>query len=283
MKIAIASGKGGTGKTSLATSLAFAAGENTCLLDCDVEEPNSQIFMQAEIEKEEQVFMPVPVLDADKCTGCGVCADFCQFNAITTLGPGNTLIFPELCHSCGGCVRFCPEGALSEVDREIGRLSRGKRDGIHFVEGRMTVGQTLAPPVIRAVLKAAPESPLTLIDAPPGTACPMVATVRECDFGLLVTEPTPFGLHDLELAVETFRQLEKPFAVVINRDTGEDSRVQDYCEREGIQGAGTIPEDRRAAEGYSRGDCLYKAMPEWRERIEAILEVARMQGGKERV
>ncbi|MDZ8118004.1 ATP-binding protein [Pontiella agarivorans] len=271
MKIAVASGKGGTGKTTLSCAMAFAAQEKVTLLDCDVEEPNSHFFIRPEIEHQEQVFRPVPAVDETKCTGCGECARVCQFNAIVTVN-GKTLVFNELCHSCGACVRICPTGALHEVDQPIGQIETGRRDHVRFVSGRLDVGQAMSPPLIRRTLEQADAESLTIVDCPPGTSCPYVTAVKACDAALLVTEPTPFGLHDLKLAVETIRDLGVPFGVAVNRMTEEKNPIQAYCEAEGIPLLIQIPEDRRAAEAYSRGEPINTVMPELNERLAQIPE-----------
>jgi MinD superfamily P-loop ATPase len=264
MKIAIASGKGGTGKTTISCAIALTQTEPVCLLDCDVEEPNSHFFIQPEIERTEEVFSLVPKVDATKCTGCGECGRVCQFSAIVSLGK-KTMVFNELCHSCGACVRICPTNAIEEVRKPIGTLEIGRKGAVKFVSGRMDVGVAMSPPVIRATLKHAAAEGLTLVDCPPGTSCPFVTAVKGCDAVLLVTEPTPFGLHDLTLAIETIRELGLPFAVVVNRSNGEQNRISEYCAAENIPLLLQIPEDRRVAEAYSRGEALTTAMPELRE------------------
>ncbi|MDF7822909.1 ATP-binding protein [Pontiellaceae bacterium B12227] len=269
MKIAIASGKGGTGKTTISCALALAISDEVTLLDCDVEEPNSHFFIQPEIERLEKTFSLVPEVDAEKCSGCGECGRVCQFSAIISMGK-KTMVFNELCHSCGACVRICPEGAIKEVQKKTGLLTIGKKDHIRFVSGRLDVGQAMSPPVIRETLKYASKDGLTIVDCPPGTSCPYVTAVKSCDAALLVTEPTPFGLHDLKLAVETIRELGIPFGVAVNRANGEQNRISEYCEAEGIPLLLQIPEDRRVAVAYSRGQALNKVMPELHETLLSI-------------
>ena len=266
MKLAIASGKGGTGKTTLATNLAVVAaelGRRVAYVDCDVEEPNGHLFLKPTIETREPVTLLVPQVLVDGCDRCGLCAQVCRYSALVWLGD-KPLVFPELCHGCGGCALVCPKRTIIEVPREIGRVESGHAGPVQFVHGLLNVGEAKSPPVIRAVRAATPDVDWQIIDAPPGTSCPVVAAVRDCDFVLLVTEPTPFGLHDLTLAVETVRQIGVPLAVVINRADVGDDRVERYCTEEAIPVLRRIPDDRRVAEAYSRGDLMVTAVPELR-------------------
>lgn len=269
MKLAVASGKGGTGKTTVSCALALSVRGPVCLIDCDVEEPNSHFFIQPEIEDKKTVCLPVPQVDKDKCNGCGECGRICRFSAIAVPGK-KAMVFNELCHSCGGCSLICQKNAIIETKNPIGTIEEGQRENIHFISGRIDVGQAMAPPVIRAVLQHAPEDGLTIIDCPPGTSCPFVTAVRECDAVLLVTEPTPFGLHDLQLAIETLRELGIPFAVLANRIDREQNRISEYCKAEAIPLLFQIPEDRRIAEAYSRGEPLPDAVPELKSRLAAL-------------
>jgi len=256
MKLSIASGKGGTGKTTVATSLAKIASENgrtVAYLDCDVEEPNGHVFLRPELTRREDVTRPVPEIVADKCTHCGLCAEACQYNAVACVGD-RTVVFPELCHSCGGCALVCPADAVVEVDRVVGRLEAGRAGKAQFVQGILDVGEPTSPPVIRAVRAAGAEADLVIIDAPPGTSCPMVESVRGSDFVVLVAEPTLFGLHDLQLAVEVVRSLKLPFGVVINRAGAGERELVEYCRVGHIDILARIPDDRRIAEAYSRGE-----------------------------
>lgn len=263
MKIAIASGKGGTGKTTLAVNLALSVDEPVRLLDCDVEEPNAHLFLKPEIDHRETVGIAVPLVDESKCDGCGTCARFCRFNALAAI-KGSVLVFPELCHGCGGCMLICPKGAIAEGSREIGVLESGRAGHVEFVHGRLRVGEAMAPPLIRAVKQRADNGMTSIIDAPPGTSCPVIMAVRDCDYVILVTEPTPFGLHDLTLAVKTVRRMGVPFGVLINRADVGDRRVMEYCSEQNIPVLMEIPDDRRIAEAYSRGVPVVEALPEYR-------------------
>lgn len=273
MKIAIASGKGGTGKTTVATSLvhvAAADGRPVAYLDCDVEEPNGHLFLKPQIVREEPIHKLIPVVDAARCTHCGLCSQVCRYGAIACVGQ-QTLIFTELCHACGGCLLVCPEDAIHEVPKPIGRLRVGASGPVQFVEGILDVGEAMSPPAIRAVKAAAPAVDLTILDCPPGTSCPVIESVRGCDLLVLVTEPTPFGLHDLKLAVEMARALGLQFGVVVNRADAGDREVWEYCRRQRIAILAEIPDDRAVAEAYSRGALAAAAVPHVAERMRGLL------------
>lgn len=271
MIISIASGKGGTGKTTVATNIAVSVEGPVQLLDCDVEEPNAHLFLRPEIEESRIATTPVPEIDLDKCDRCRKCAQICRFKAIAIAGD-LVLTFPELCHSCGGCMAICPQGAITETGRELGVIETGGVNRVSFVHGRMRVGEAMAPPLIRIVRERAWDRGLTLIDAPPGTSCPVIAAMKNTDFVLLVTEPTPFGLHDLKLAVEAVRVLGIPMGLVINRSDLGDDKVRDYSQSEGVPILMEIPFDRQIAECYSRGEMFAQVLPEWRTRFKKLVE-----------
>ena len=267
MKIAIASGKGGTGKTTIATNLAWVAvspGEQVAYVDCDVEEPNGFIFLKPEIETTEKATMLYPVVDENKCISCGKCAEICQYNAITIIGE-KPLVFPGMCHDCEGCYVVCPAGAITLTEREIGIIEIGQAGKIHSIHGKLNIGQVMSPPLIRAVKHHIPEDGLTIVDCPPGTSCPVIEAVRGADYTVLVTEPTPFGLNDLRLAVEALRELNIPYGVFINRhDIGTQDTLR-YCEKEYIPVLGTLPDDKRIAGAYSKGFMIADELPEYRK------------------
>ncbi|MGI6655639.1 MAG: P-loop NTPase [Desulfobulbus sp.] len=263
MLISVASGKGGTGKTTVAVNMALALDGRADLFDCDVEEPNAHLFLQPQMHGREEVTTPVPKIDAERCTLCGECVTICRFNALAVAGK-QVLVFPELCHSCGGCLAVCPEGAVSETGRVLGELAFGAREKIRFVKGRMRVGEAMAPPLIRKVRAMADPERITIVDAPPGTSCPVIAAMQDADFVLMVTEPTPFGLHDLRLAVEAVRLLKIPAGLVVNRADMGDDQVFAYAKQENLPVLMRIPFDRRIAEAYSNGRTIIEELPEWR-------------------
>lgn len=269
MIISVASGKGGTGKTTVATNLAVSIGSGVQLLDCDVEEPNAHLFLKPKIERTETVFTAVPEIDKDTCTLCRKCSDICRFKVIAIAGQ-TILTFPELCHSCGGCMVVCPEGAITETDRELGVIEEGFSDSIYFVHGRLRVGEAMSPPLIRKVRSFIKPDKINIIDAPPGTSCPVIAAMKDTDFVLMVTEPTPFGLHDLKLAVEAVKLLHIPCGLVINRSDMGNEDVRQYAQAENMPIMMEIPFDRRIAETYSRGHLMVEAMPEWKDKFLAL-------------
>ncbi|MBW2099589.1 MAG: ATP-binding protein, partial [Deltaproteobacteria bacterium] len=256
----------GTGKTTVSTNLALSMGSNVQLLDCDVEEPNAHLFIKPTFTKTETVTTPVPEVDEDKCSLCGKCGEICQFKAIIMI-VDSVMTFPELCHSCGGCWEVCPEDAITQKPRELGVIQEGHRNGLEFVHGRLRVGEAMSPPLINKVRSYTQPDKLTIIDAPPGTSCPVIASMKDTDFILLVTEPTPFGLHDLKLAVAAVKILDIPCGLVINRSDIGDNKVKAYAEKEGLTVLMEIPFDRKIAEAYSRGEMMAEVMPEWKEKF----------------
>jgi MinD superfamily P-loop ATPase len=253
MIISIASGKGGTGKTTIAVNLALSLPKgNVQLIDCDVEEPNSHLFLSPSIHQVTSMGIPVPRIDESKCTYCGKCAQVCEYHAIAVILK-NVLVFDELCHGCGACSYLCPEKAIFEVEREIGIIQEGSSDGILFVNGILNIGEPMASPLIRKVKERIQKDKILILDAPPGTACPVIETVKGSDFCLLVTEPTPFGLNDLELAVGMLEKLGISKGVVINKADIGDRGIWDYCKSKNIPILMEIPMDRKIAESYSKG------------------------------
>jgi MinD superfamily P-loop ATPase len=269
VKIAVASGKGGTGKTSVAVNMALSIGK-VQILDCDVEEPNVHILLRPTIGETLPVELLVPKIIEERCDYCGECAKFCQFNALFVAGE-TAMVFPELCHSCGGCSIICPNEAIVEEPRQIGRIVKGSADDIDVVYGEINVGEALAVPIITAVKDHIDDKITVILDSAPGSACPLVETVHGVDFCLLVTEPTPFGLHDLQVAVEVIQMIDLPMGVVINFSGIGDRGVYDYCEKQGIPIMMEIPFDRRIAELYSNGIPFVEAMPEWKQRFTDLL------------
>ncbi|MEJ2649538.1 MAG: ATP-binding protein [Sedimentisphaerales bacterium] len=280
MIISVASGKGGTGKTTIATNLAVSlsqTGQSVQYLDCDAEEPNGHIFLKPQIKVSEDATVGVPEVDMNKCTGCGKCGQLCQYSAMICL-KGKPMVFEQLCHSCGGCMAICPTGAITEKQRKIGIAEFGKSNGIAFGHGRLDIGAIQTPALIMHVKKRIKDDVINMIDAPPGTSCPVIEAIKDSDFVLLVTEPTPFGLNDLELAVGMVRQLKIPFAVAINRsDIGNDAVVR-YCQQENIPLLIQILNDRKIAECYSRGVMIVEAMPDYKQMFLKLYEdIRRME------
>jgi MinD superfamily P-loop ATPase len=275
MIISIASGKGGTGKTTIAVNLALTLAKdkekNMQFLDCDVEEPNAHLFLKPVITSSESVEIPVPKIDDKKCNYCSKCAEVCVFNAIAVT-KNKVLVFPGLCHGCGACTLFCPEKAIGEEGNEIGILEEGKAESINFIHGRLNIGEPMSPPIIRKIKKKIKKNysnsnnrdknitnnHITLIDAPPGTSCPVIESIKDSDYTILVTEPTPFGLHDLVLAVEVLQKLKIPHGVVLNKCDIGDHKVEKYCKKNNIPILLYIPLDREIAVAYSKGIPIVK-------------------------
>lgn len=264
MIVAVASGKGGTGKTTVSVNMARAMESPVLLLDCDVEEPNCNLFLGGERTSGETVSIPIPEVDEGACKHHGDCQRICEYNAILSL-PTSTMVFPDLCHGCGGCTLACPEKAIREVEKRVGVINRISAGRINLVEGRLDVGVALATPVIRELKKFIVKDHSVILDAPPGTSCPVVSTIQGCDFVVLVTEPTPFGLNDLALAVDMVRETGVPFGVVVNRMGIGDNRVHEFCRSQAIPIMLEIADDRRIAEAYSKGMLVVDALPEYSE------------------
>ncbi len=276
MIISVASGKGGTGKTLVATSLALSLKDRgkVQLLDCDVEEPNCHIFLKPVFMQTEPVCIKVPKIDDSRCTYCGECGKVCAYKAIAVL-PQHVLVFSNLCHGCGACSYLCPEKAISEENRGIGVVESGYSAGIDFVHGKLTVGEAMATPVIRKVKEKISEKSIAIIDVSPGTSCPVVESIKKTDFCLLVTEPTPFGVNDLALAVETVRMLKIPCGVIINRAGSSYREVEEYCQRSMIPILLSIPFDREIANLYSKGITLVQGIPQWRQSFIDVFDMIR--------
>lgn len=282
MRIAVASGKGGTGKTFVATNLAALLadmGETVTLADCDVEEPNSQLFIKPEIIETCPVTIEVPVIDNDKCTGCRLCSSHCEFHALITV-KDKTYVFEDMCHGCGFCMRICPEGAIGKRDKVIGTFLKGQFGRGLFMEAEMKVGTELATPVIKYVKDHFPESGTLILDSPPGTSCPVVETVQGCDYVILVTEPTPFGINDLKLAVEMCRELKLKFGVVENRAMAGNTMVADFCQNENTRLLASIPLEREIAECYSHGKLVIRELPAYRYRFVTLLDAVKEELGQ---
>lgn len=269
--VAVASGKGGTGKTTVAVNLARSMGTRVTLLDCDVEEPNCSLFLPGRPMDSVPVAIPVPEVDESLCDACGECGRSCQFRAIVSVG-SSPMVFPGMCHGCGGCTLVCPHGAIRETEFRIGVVERAECGLVTLIGGRLDVGRAMAPPLVRAVKKHLDAGEISIIDCPPGTSCPMVAAVRGADAVLLVTEPTPFGLHDLGLAADTVADLGLKAGIVVNRAGRDGSDVRGFARERGLPVLLEIPDERRAAEAYSRGEILVDSIPGWRPLFELLCE-----------
>ena len=270
MNIAVASGKGGTGKTTISVALALSAKGHMQLLDCDVEEPNADLFLRLESQKEEIINVQIPYVDINKCTFCGKCQEICQFNAITAL-KDNVLVFDELCHSCGGCEKICLQNAISEQGKPIGTVTFSKAHSLSFIQGRLNIGRAMSPPLIRAVKGKIKNDVLNIIDCPPGSSCPVITAVNGADYIILVTEASPFGLNDLKISVDTIKELNIPFGIIINRAKNNYKKVNEYCADNNIQILLEIPENIKAAQSYSMGKSIIDAMPYLKSELRNML------------
>jgi MinD superfamily P-loop ATPase len=287
MIISVASGKGGTGKTTIAVNLALSLNK-VQFLDCDVEEPNAHIFLKPEIKGKKAAYIPIPEIDEGKCNYCGKCGKVCAYNAIAVIAPsdgnkkGNILIFPHLCHGCGACSFFCPQKAIKEVNKEIGVIEIGEAQGIQFIHGKLNIGEAMSPPLIRQVKEYINPTRTVIIDAPPGTSCPVITSVKGSDFSILVTEPTPFGLNDLILTVEVIKKLKVPFGIVINRADLGNNKTEEYCKQENIPVLLKIPFKKEIAVAYSKGDPIVKVFPKYRKDFQNLFNTIHLLFSTER-
>ena len=272
LKIAVASGKGGTGKTTVSVNLAIALKDilkqDIQLVDCDIEEPNDIIFFNLKPTNSKQVGIKIPEINPDKCTYCGICAEVCEYNAIAIIKRAEKFFISEdLCHGCGACSHFCPENAITEKENYIGEVNKYEQNNLKIIEGKLNISESMPTPVLRETLKEVDKNILTIYDAPPGTSCSMVTTISEADYVLLVTEPTPFGFNDLKLAAEVVKDLKKPVGIIVNRADLGNRDVYEYAEKNNIPILLEIPFEKRIAEIYSRGEIIVTEIPEYKEKF----------------
>jgi MinD superfamily P-loop ATPase len=270
MILSIASGKGGTGKTTVAVNMALSL-KDFQLLDCDVEEPNVHILLQPKINETKPVYISTPLVDEELCDHCGKCSEFCEFNALFVT-PEKVLFFPELCHSCGGCLFVCPKKVITEKNVKIGVIKKGVVKGMELVYGELDVGEPMAIPVIKEVKKQIKGNKIVIIDSPPGASCPVIESVHGSDYCLLVSEPTPFGLHDLKIMVQVLQELNIPFGVIVNCAGIGDRKIYDFCEEKGVPILLEIPFQRKIAELYSSGIPFVVEMPEWKKKFQLLID-----------
>jgi len=273
MKIVVASGKGGTGKSTLSANFSYVISGNrdVVLVDCDVEEPNLHLFFE-EKGKESIVTLPIPVIDENKCDFCGKCGDFCQYGAITVL-KDQVMILQNLCHSCGGCLIVCPNDAISEVPKTIGVLRDAQiNSNLRLITGVLNEGEANGIEIIKTVKRLSESFPLVIYDSSPGTACPVIETVEGADFCILVTESTPFGLHDLKLAAEVVKKMGVPSGVVINRSDGSDNETEEFCRENNLEILLKIPFDREIAAIQNRGELFSVYYPDWQKQFADLLD-----------
>jgi len=268
MIISVASGKGGTGKTTVAVNLALAI-EKCQLLDCDVEEPNAAIFIKPKKYSSHKVSILIPKIDQSSCILCGTCVNICAFSALAKTDD-KIMFFPELCHGCGACTYFCPTEAIKEILHEVGNVEIGKNNQVEFVQGLLKIGQPLSPVVIKAVKQHIKSDSLAIIDAPPGTSCPVISAIKDTDFCILVTEPTPFGLHDFKLSVKVLKKMNIPFGTIINRSNLGNNHTEQFCKKEDIPILLEIPFSKKIAEAYSKGYSIFHVLPEYKSKFQEI-------------
>lgn len=251
MKIAVLSGKGGTGKTLVSVNLAYAKGKSV-YIDCDVEEPNGRLFLKPEIRLQEKVNVMVPAVDAQKCTGCRKCVDFCKFNALAYI-KDKLLVFPELCHACRGCVMLCPENALCDAERNIGNIEYGISGNVEVMTGILNTGEATGVPIIRKMLGGLPKDRTVVVDCPPGSACTVMESIKDSDYCLLVAEPTMFGVHNLDMVYKLIKLFKKPHSLIINKASGDLGLIENYCRKNDIKVVATIPYEQELALLNSKG------------------------------